>query len=222
MKQLNVPQSGSQADTVASRSRFGQYLRTRRQPTQPRTSRQMEVRALLAEASQAWRGLTDAERDAWNAYALTVPRVDSLGQTIFPTGHQIFVGLYSLENDSEIVSGAPTVPTEAPPAAVLVSASTLTDAPVATITIDADLDVDLVLALYSSPPVSAGVSFNRDFRLLAYYTADVAGVVNIAAALAAKWGALVEGQKFFFRLVLITPTGGASNPTEYSKIVAGA
>lgn len=222
MKKLDVPQSGSQSDTVASRNRFGQYNRTRAMPTQPRTARQMDVRALLAAGSQAWQGLTDSERDAWNAYAATVPRLDSLGQTVFPTGHQVFVGLYSFMTDSEISSGPPVIPSEAAPAAPIVSASTLTDAPAATITIDATLASDFVLALYSSPPVSPGITFNRDYRLLAYYTADTAGVVNIASAITAKWGALVAGRKFFFRLVYGTPTGGISNPLEYSKVVAGA
>ena len=219
MKKLDVPQSGSQASTVASRNRFGQYNRTRAMPTQPRTPRQIEIRSLMAAGSQAWRELTDFARASWNSYAGTVTRIDSLGQTVYPTGHQVFVGLYILFNDVGLASGLPSIPIESPPAAVVVLDTELDDSPYATIEIDAVLTANLVLQLESSPPVSAGVSYNKDYRFLAVYDSDTAGVVNILSALEAKWGSLTAGQRYFFRLTLVTLTGGPSNPTEYSLVV---
>lgn len=91
MKVLMPPQSGSQAGTTASRNRFGQYLRTRAMPVQPRTPTQTYRRSFLTNASSGWRALTDAQRNAWNVYASQLQRTDSLGQSYTPTGAELFV-----------------------------------------------------------------------------------------------------------------------------------
>lgn len=222
MKKLDVPQSGSQASTVASRNRFGQYNRTRAIPTNPSSQRQMDIRGLFASASQAWRTLSDATRISWNAYAGTVTRIDSLGQTVYPSGHQVYVGQYVLMNDLEFVSGSPDIPEESPPSAVVVNATELSNAPEATITINSSLDEDLKLQVESSAQVSAGISYNQDYRFLAVYDADTGGVVDILSALEAKFGSLIAGKRIFFRLTLVSIHGGAANPTEYSLIVGSA
>src|SRR6187455_3387360 len=110
MKMLDVPQSGSIAGQTSSRNRFGQYRRTRAVPVNVNSPAQTVVRGYLIEASQAWRNLTDAQRDSWNSYALDHPRVDSLGQTITLTGHQIFVSTAIMMRSSELEFDPTTVP----------------------------------------------------------------------------------------------------------------
>jgi hypothetical protein len=69
MKYLGAPQSGSQANTVASRNRYGQYYRNRATPVNPHTSLQGTVRARLAINAATWRTLTAAQRAGWGDLA---------------------------------------------------------------------------------------------------------------------------------------------------------
>lgn len=221
MKKLNVPQSGSAADITASRNRFGQYDRTRAMPVQPRTERQTLIRGLLTEASQAWRGLTDAVRAAWNAYASVTPSLDSLGQTVYPTGHQRFVGLYvALSNAGLAVP--PTVPVEAPPAPPIFDSISLFDDGTFTVSLTDAPTVAQPALIEVSPQASAGVSFNGDYRFLLAATAQPVGGIDLAAAYTAKFGAPILGRRIFVRVSLINVDGGKSLPAVTSAVVAAA
>src|SRR5206468_836067 len=95
MKILDVPQSGSQAGTTSSRNRYGQYRRSRATPVNVNSTAQQAARNRLSAESEAWRGLTDIQREAWNSFADEHPQTDSLGQVVTLTGHQMFVGVNS-------------------------------------------------------------------------------------------------------------------------------
>lgn len=198
MKKLTVPQSGSQADTTASRNRFGQYDRTRAMPTQPRSDAQVAVRAQLSNVSQAWRELSDGDRAAWGAYAAAHPRLDSLGQAIVLTGHQMFVGVNTLNAQAGIAiqSGVPDG-TVLDPLDAEVNVSTVAGLNVRVVT--AVPATDTILA-FASPPQSPGRSFNGDVRLVNVVVGTNAANQSVisAAQLAAKFGTLSANQKFFF------------------------
>ena len=53
---------GSVGGLTYTESRQGATVRARVNPAQPRTSEQLAIRAILAQASQAWAALTDANR----------------------------------------------------------------------------------------------------------------------------------------------------------------
>jgi len=211
MKFLGEPKSGSQAGTTASRNRFGQYYRNRRAPVQPRTAAQLAVRGYLTDSSKAWGGLTDAERVAWNSYALAHPTVDSLGSSITLTGAQLFVSINTLNSSAGLAAqDAPPDGTPAP----------IPDPDPATVTA-AGLDVQSTAGFtgtclaYSSPPLSSGVNFTNDYRLVAVTTDPaLAGSLLTAAQLTTKWGTLVAGQKFLMRFR--TVSGG--NRSAYATL----
>ena len=197
MKYLGEPKSGSQAGTTASRNRFGQYYRNRRAPVQPRTAAQLAVRDYLTTNSKAWGTLTNAERAAWSAYASAHPTVDSLGSSITLTGAQMFVSINSLA----LAAGQATQ--TAPPSGAAV------DTPFFTFAFSGAATLDLTITsgnagtviVYSSPPLSPGVNFNGDFRIVALTDAPTAtDDICTAAQLTAKWGTLVAGQKFIFKV----------------------
>jgi len=77
--------------TVFARNRSGPYTRARVAPVQPRTPNQQANRAGFQEITQAWRGLTVAERLTWNAAAPTITLKDTIGQSFNPSGFQLFV-----------------------------------------------------------------------------------------------------------------------------------
>lgn len=92
MKILTDPRSGSYQGLTSSRNRFGQYVRTRATPVQPRTPKATQNRAQLTVAASLWRTLTDAQRTGWNDYAAQISRTDSLGSGYTPTGASLFTG----------------------------------------------------------------------------------------------------------------------------------
>lgn len=207
MKQINVPQSGSQASTTASRNRFGQYLRNRRAPVNVNSVRQQEVRASFAAGSLAWAELTEVQRDAWRTYASGITRTDSLGQSINLTGFQTFVGQYTLNLDVGIA--APT----APPAGDTPNIATLGFGDTTAAGFSAEVGVVTptpmpFVQVFSSPPMSPGRNFNNDYRLIHVADGIIAdGEVLAAADLIAKWGTLSAGMKFFVKCVPVSATG---------------
>jgi len=74
---------------------------------------------------------------------------------------------------------------------------------------------------YSTGPVSPGVSFvsPSQYKLLQVSAAAAASPLNVLAAYNAKFGALVSGQKIFFKTITVSSGGLASDPTETSVIV---
>lgn len=198
MKQLNVPQSGSQANTTASRNRFGQYLRNRSMPTQPRTAAQVAVRSSLANFSQLWKTLTDAQRLAWSAYADSHPRTNSLGVSIKLTGSMAYTGV----NNALAIAGrpsvsdAPTYDTVENPTFTLLTNQTDD----LTFTIGAS-DPLAYTVVSCSPPRSPGVSFNNDYRFVGVFLNDdtVTTSVALLGYIEAKYGTYVFGAKYFIR-----------------------
>lgn len=217
MKKLDVPQSGSQADTTASRNRFGQYNRTRSMPTQPRTAAQVQARQNLSTASKAWSQLTDEQRIAWNAYATAHPITDSLGQTVALTGHMMFVSV----NTSNMQAGYAAqdnvpngIPIESP---ILVIA--VATAAGLSVTATAPIPLNTTAIVFVSPPMSPGRSFNGDFRIVAVNAGTNAAnqVVLTAANLSAKYGTLAANQKFFISAILTS--GGNVSPRDVATVV---
>lgn len=92
MKILTDPRSGSYQGITSSRNRFGQYVRTRAIPVQPRTPKQTSTRAFLTLGSSNWRSLSDTERTGWNDYAAQLGRSDSLGSSYQMTGAMLYSG----------------------------------------------------------------------------------------------------------------------------------
>jgi hypothetical protein len=82
---------GKNGGNVASRNRFGTYLRRHVAPVQPRSSSQLANRQTFGAISGAWRALTAAQQQGWNTLATTVTFKNSMGQTYNPTGAQLFM-----------------------------------------------------------------------------------------------------------------------------------
>src|SRR6056297_1294291 len=78
---------------VASKNRYGSYLRTKVTPSNPQTASQLNVRSVLAALSSGWRDLTQAQRDGWNAAVLDFQKTNVFGDTITPTGKNLYTRL---------------------------------------------------------------------------------------------------------------------------------
>lgn len=218
MKILDVPQSGSVAGVTSSRNRFGQYRRTRAVPVNPNTTAQQSARDRLSAFSAGWRALTDLQRAAWESYALEHPVTDSLGQVSTLSGSQVYVGVNAAMFAAGFAAGVVVPPVGALPDPPVISLDDVTAAAFDMTSVPSPLPALTRQVFEFSPPLSAGRSFNADFRIV--LTVAPAGEPEVTSAgLAAKYGTLAVGQKYFFRSRLVTSTGKVSTYASGSFIL---
>ena len=86
---------GSVGGITASKGRFGQILRAKRSPVQPRTHSQQEQRFLMQSLNNSFLHLGTTYITQWNDFAANWTVTDSLGQSIHLTGLNWFIALNS-------------------------------------------------------------------------------------------------------------------------------
>ncbi len=188
--------SGSIGGTVYSRNRGGAYMRNRAIPVDPNTSFQINVRSILATQSQNWADLTDAQRAAWENWAVQNTVTNALGNQIRLSGHQAFVQI-----NSRLHLVAATQLT-APPIinAPLGLDSLVLSADIGTGTFDVaftatPLDADVSLWIRAAVIDSAGIRYVRNLRrFIGESTAAQASPFDIQTILEARFGTAVVGQ----------------------------
>lgn len=217
-KIIDIPTSGSIGNQTNSRNRSGQYKRQRSMPTQPRTTAQVAARARLASQATAWRGLTEAQRAAWNAFSHSFTVVNSLGISVSLTGAQCFIKVNSV---NLLIGDATVLVPPALPAFVAATVTALTGTqatPLITFTGSTPV-AGTKFMFFMSPQLSAGVSYNGNFRYIASFTTATTGAFDMTAAYVAKFGALIIGKKIFGRVVQ-SQAGMQDNGTNFTWIVA--
>lgn len=211
MKYLGPPQSGSQANTVASRNRFGQYYRTRAIPVQPRTTRQVSNRGTFGSLATNWSTiLTDSQRQQWRDYAGITPVVNSLGVSIYLTGFQTYVGVNQLLARAGLSNVA--VPPVSPGFATNIVTGITAVATGSVVTVSfATFAAPNAYQVFAGQPRLPGQNFEGNYRFISKSpTPASAGTQVISTAYTNVWGAITSGagKKIFFR-VLDFETGGA-------------
>ncbi len=199
MKFLGPTSSGSENGTTWSRNRFGQYTRRRAAPVQPRTSAQLAVRSRMANNAAAWRALTDAQRADWESLGTQISRTDAIGQSYTFNGFMAYCSV----NNNKLAAGDATVstpPALTTPPVILTATITLTGAAFSVAYTPTPLAAGVRLFIFCSPQLSAGRSFNGNYRLIAVTAAAAASPANILAAYSAIFGAPVTGGRIFLSL----------------------
>lgn len=213
MKFLDVPQSGSIAGTTHSHNRAGQYTRNRRSPVQPvGTGRRAFIRSRFGNASSAYGALTLSQQAAWQTFADSHPIVDSLGQSIKLTGHQMYVAVNTqLLNCLQAQNPVPPASSAtAPPVVTVFTAVASTG--IVTVTMTASgTSSDFILVAFARPQ-SGGRTF-----VSAYWQADVlpgnsVGNATEGAKIVAQFGPLVAGQRLFIKLTPVNQYGYTGTP----------
>ena len=209
---------------VASKNRSGAYLRTKVTPVNPQSVSQTAVRNRLGGIAQNWRGLTEAQRTAWNGAVGDFAKTNIFGDLVNPTGFS----LYQLVNNNLTRIGEATVSTPPTPGSVVdIIIGALTAAAGAgtvELAYTAGADATSEIEVWATPPVSAGVSFVKSqYRLIGQFTANAASPFDAAADYVAKFGAITgnAGKKIFFKTVAVnTTTGQAGVQQSTSAIIA--
>jgi|DewCreStandDraft_1066081.scaffolds.fasta_scaffold22301_2 hypothetical protein len=218
MKFLGNPSSGSYREQTYSRNRFGQYVRNRAIPVQPKTPSQLNQRARFSASASAWRTLTDAQRAGWLSLGGQMTRTDALGQVYTLNAFAAFCSVNNNRRDAgdATVNDAPALVT---PETLTSATVTLTGAAFSIAYTPTPLPANTRLFIRCSPQQSAGRTFNGDYRLITVTAAAAASPANILTAYTAKFGVPVTGNKVFISLQLYRG-GFLGQPLNVAQVVA--
>lgn len=206
MKYLGNPQSGSNAQNTASRNRFGQYLRTRAMPVNPRTQAQTRVRGTLGEVASLWGDISEDSRRSWIDCAQRFPKVDALGQTIVLSAFQQFVRSNSaLRFVGQAVQNSPKADQPFSNNVILptVHAGTTKLFEIAY----TQPSTGQFLVIDVSGQVSRGITFWSDYRNLAIQSSAGPSPAEELAKYEALYGPLVAGSRIWFRSRVLNECG---------------
>lgn len=195
---------------VFSKNAAGAYMRTKVTPTNPQTSYQSAARALFAAISQAWSGLSDAVRTAWNEAVTEWQKTDVFGDLKKPTGKALFQRLNN-QAQSAGWSAVTTVPARAElPDAVITAASIdITNEEI--ILTGKDTASTTRIMLFATPPLSQGTTFVKN-KLRNFYN-TVADTFPDTAAYTPyvnRFGAPSDGDNIYIGVKYVLANGQAS------------
>jgi hypothetical protein len=211
-----VAGSGKIGGHVASKNRGGSYLRTKVTPANARTTFQSGVRALFTLLSQAWRGLLDAQRIAWNAATPDYAKTDIFGDLRNPSGLNLFQKLNNnLQSIGVAILDDPPAPASVD-ACVITSIGNSLTVPSFQLIFAPAISENIKVKVFATAPMSAGKSFVKsEYRLIEVLDDTNVSPYSLIAAYEAKFGNRGEaGQKIFVKLLpinVVTGQAGASS-----------
>lgn len=207
--------------SVFSKNRGGAYVRTKVTPVNPQTTAQQNVRNRLSTNSQAWRGLTEEQRQGWIDGAVNFPITDIYGNTKILSGLQLYV---RLNNNLAMIGEAAISDCPLPVAIPQLELTSVTADDSANTVIVAGttpVPADFAMVVYGTPNVTPGKSFVKNlFRFVSAIAAAATSPFDISAAYTALFGDPVEGNKIFVKAFYVsTITGQAGIPVQVQTIV---
>jgi len=192
--------------------------RARVSPVNPATPNQGAIRSSLAQASGAWKQLTQAARDLWDAYADTCEYTGPLGVYKIP-GRQMFVacialaqyinvrGLYTLT----VTPTPPTIPGFYSPGPIIPAAPSSVGTGVA-------LSITNTTGIDGIALVERSIAFNGTRnRYKGPFLSATAQVVAIPSGVSTniEFLGLEEDYVYFMRLRMLTDAAPFRNSAEY-------
>jgi len=184
---LSMEARGGIAGLVYNTWRGINTVKTNTSPTGQGTEKRLAAQALLIQASQLWKGLSDSQRSAWRQYAIDHPVADWTGSPKRLTGMNWFC---SLAITLLRFGGTPIEdpPTGNAPDAVsgLAVAQTATDI---TCTWSDPTDAGLNLQFFAVGPLSAGIAakIEQTKYLTTVSAPDAQPITLVADAAVGRW-----------------------------------
>lgn len=214
-----VDMRGKIGGHVYSRNRGGAYKRTKVTPTNPQTTFQSAVRNRLAAQSQAWSGLTAAQRAAWNAAVNDWTRTDVFGDSLVPSGKNLYTRLNNnLQSVGEVVITSP--PLAVAVEQVIAGAFIMTNGGAKTIAYTGTTGASNI-QIWATPGLSAGTNNpGTKYRLLESIDGAAVSPADISSSYEARFGEPAVGQKVFCKLVVITDGTGQNGVASSAVTIA--
>lgn len=218
--------SGSLGATVYSHNRYGQYVRARSIPVNPRTPLQVAARNRVKALASAWQNiLTQGQRDAWDLYADTVGWQNKLGEAVHLTGLNMYVRTNAIAIQAGLarIDAAPTNFTLAVAEQALVGTASEATQQV-TITYDDtqpwDNETGGCEVFYLGSPQNSGITFfNGPWR----YLGAVLGVTGAPVAspfIGAAGYPIADLNRLFVYSRIMRADGRLSGPARHTFLCA--
>lgn len=214
--------SGKIAATIFTRNRGGNIIRNRRTPINRRSVLQSIRRQGLGNLASSWRGLTEAERGSWNSATGNFPYQNTLGETKFLSGEQLYIQF----NQNLLLISQSTIQTAPAPFAFATFTTDLTSAatiPAVDLAFTPDpLTADNYFNVFATPNISPGIAAPNASKFRYLETVDPAAVspVDLLSTFSALFGVPVAAQKIFVEIRPVAATGQGGTPLRASAIVA--
>jgi len=207
--------SGSVSGTTFSRNRGGAYMRQRAIPVASTTQYALDAKNRVSILSNAWAGLTDAQRQAWTIFAQQHPSLNRLGRsiTIPPLAYYIRINSRLLAASEAAIDDPPAAPAPQP---------------LTSLTLAADIGAGNVDLTFAATPLAANehlwvqacvvsnasITYIKNYlKLVAVSAAAQASAFDIETALATRFGTLQVGQEIHVLVsVFDDETGLLSGP----------
>jgi len=220
---LVVAGRGKIGGHVASRNRSGAYLRTKVTPVNPATISQQGARNRFAGISTDWRGLTEAQRTAWNQSIHEFAKTDIFGDLRNPTGFNLYQRLNN--NLVNIGKAQITVPplVEAVESTETLSIAASEGGGTVTVTYTPAIAADHSVLVFATHAVSPGVNFVKsEYRQIDVMVTIDATPFEIGTEYEAKFGPVgAAGMKIFLKMIHINwASGQAGIAIAASTIIA--
>lgn len=208
-----VAGSGKLGGHVAARNKGGSYFRTKVTPANPQSTSQLEVRTFFTQNAQAWRGLTENQRDAWNTGSSNYSTTNIWGDALDLSGSQLHQQL----NQNLLLIGESVITDIPQPQAVdgITSLTVVSDAGAGNkleLTYSPGITSNTTVQVFATAPQSAGKSFVKsEFRKIGNMVTADGSPHDVKTLYITKFGALPPaGSKVFVRMVPINKTTGQS------------
>ena len=220
-KRICDPTSGKIGNQVYQGGKFGQVVRTRAIPTNPKTTDQTNARAILTTCAKAWKTISEANRLLWNAAATTVKSSPRLGMSGILDGEQLFVQVNAnrLTVGNDLGETPPPVP-EIPP--IPVTGLTITNtAGVITLkltTTGTPVDATMLRVSKSKSP---GVYRTPELNYVGTLDSPTNNAIDISTVYKAKYGSPAVGNKVWVS-VNSNVEGYVDTPLVFSATVPAA
>lgn len=193
---------GSAGGTVASRNTYGTYFRNKVTPINPSTTAQQLVRSFMAAVSQAWKGLTQTQRDLWDQITSSYQTTDIFGDLFKYTGFNLFMKLNRnlLEIGESQIADAPAPATVQGILSLSIAVDVFTTDFLVTYT--PAIDANTKVLVYATAPQSQGKKFVKsEYRKIDVMVTADASPFDIIAEYEAVFGSVgSEGGKIFLQM----------------------
>jgi len=207
---------------VMTKNRQGSALRTKVTPINRKSNTQQSAKNRLANLSDNWRGLTDAQRQSWDAAAQDVKRSNIFGDSYSPTGKN----LYMIVNQNLLLAGssATSTPPAVTPATALTSLSVddFSGGALSFAFAPTPVPASHVLRVEATRPLSPAVqASDSQFSFVKNIAAAQTSTQDIATEYEAIFGSIPTGKRIFIRAYTIqTVSGARSLPLQIDEVTS--
>ena len=208
--------------SVASKNRYGSYLRNKVTPVNPSSSPQQIICSNFSANSKDWRALTDAERLAWNGAVDMWKRTDIFGDLKTPSGFNLFM---RINNNLRLVGAAPLTLPLSPYSIPPFTTWNLSFDPIPKkieLNFAPAIPASTSVIVFFTAPQSAGKSFVKsEYRKIAVLTSIDVSPYDITDAYTERFGDQLAGpEKIWLTSTIIANLNGQESKPQHIDAVA--